>query len=302
MRWIVLFAACSLAGLAWQVEAPGTKPIARAERSRPPLHFEAKPAASVPAPESAPSRPGGQKTASSQPEAVHAARDAGAAKSVLVEPVAVDALTGERLACTIERIEAKPPKPERLVRGKVATLRFLAHPPRGHVAERSAQSAEKVYLSRLASRIRFLLPLRRELELQVVVTEPDGSPAAGAKLDEVVMGGPDPVPGRFRPEIPEEEPEIPEEEPEEFGVGAPQGATIYAQAAPAGADGILQVRAVPFLQGERYLVLVSKQERTAFAELLLGEQPDPRTLFVRLPGARTSLGFGIGANGCLGWG
>jgi len=292
MRWIMLLAACSLGSLAWQVEAPGREPTARAERPRPPVRPSPLPENAAPGVPDPACREGAPSQA---PEALHAACDAGEPDTVLVEPVALDALAGNRLACRIERTRTKPPQPMRLPRGKVVTLGFRVQPPPGHVAEDRVQSSRKVYLSRLASRIRFFIPLRRELELRVAVTEPDGSPAEGAKLDEVVMGGSDPVLGRFQPERPEEE-------PEEFSAGAPQGATIKAQAAPAGVDGILPVRGVPFLQGERYFVVVSKEQRAAFGELLLGAQPVPRMLSVRLPGARTSLGFGGVAYGNIGFG
>jgi len=96
---------------------------------------------------------------------------------------------------------------------------------------------------------------------------------AGAELTCAWLAGKEPafVRDGEDPEIPEEawEPDFP----------------LALQARPSGADGWLDVRGVPWLQGERVRVVVASGDRQAGAGLMLVGYAGPRELAVRLPDA-----------------
>ncbi len=149
-------------------------------------------------------------------------------------------------------------------------------------------------ISIFARRVRMSLPARSEARLRLRVLEEDGRAASGARIDRAFMGGFKPVFVALRDDELE-----PEEPSEEF---AEDNGFNFDASGSTDSGGWLTVRGVPFLQGELIRLVVQKESRHRYAEVLLGGENVTRNLLVRLPAhpneaQETSVGFGYGC-GC----
>jgi carboxypeptidase family protein len=147
-------------------------------------------------------------------------------------------------------------------RGADPSLRFVVEPPQGYANESTYQPRITTRVSRFAERYHVTIPVRPTCSVRVHVKLHDGTPAAGAAADNVIIGG------KWLP---------------------------FEKDARADAKGVLDVRGIPFLRGERYAVTASKGEVWAVAEAVEVLRPElvPETA-VTLPKDPPNGSIGLG--------
>lgn len=197
-----------------------------------------------------------------------------------VVPLPIDGATarplpGARVTVTPSHVRARA----------AADLRLDIAAPAGYVSTRASLNAEAGPLARA---LRAVVAVRPEVPLRVRVLDAGGHPVAGAEITRAWLAGAEAV---F--EAVSEDAEVEYEIDEEiWGPDFP----LSLAAVPSGADGWLDVRGVPWLQGERVRLVVAAGRRQAATSLMLLSHPAPRELAVRLPAAINVPAY---ANSCI---
>jgi hypothetical protein len=184
---------------------------------------------------------------------------------VPVTAVLVDAATGTPLATPCRA------RPTHVLPADRTTVEVEADAPRGYVFfERS----HPVRLARSAREALLRVPARPEARLAVRVRTAGGKPARGVVAHEAAMGA-------DRPTF------IDGPEPGLLGEGSPRehGTVFDIGSTPAGANGLVEIHGVPFLQGEKIGLTVRGDDRYAWVEAQLPASNDGCTAEVRLPPA-----------------
>jgi hypothetical protein len=153
--------------------------------------------------------------------------------------------------------------------------------PEGYVADAEGKYAGRGLVSRRATFLRLLAPLRHEADIRVRVVNSAGDPVRGARANGAYLGGPEPRVVEGSPD------EIPED------CGPPDGTidmdfdrpeTITCRSDPSGEDGWIRVRGLPHLLDERFWVVARADEREAFAGITLGALGERHEAEIRLAG------------------
>lgn len=163
----------------------------------------------------------------------------------------------------------------------------------GHVPDCEGSYRAVAYVSRRAERVRLTAPLRREADVRVRVIDAGGGAVGGARVKEVVLGGPEP---RISHDGPVEE-IVPDGE-----VLLGPGPVVPCRADPTDDTGWTQVHGIPHLLDERFWITAGTRDHESYTELTLGPFGSSHAAEIRLPAkpswvlaANAGIGLGGGA-------